>query len=566
MTPAFLPLTFIIVSSALLALIFRILKQPDILAYLLIGALIGALGFFNLSDIAVIELLSQLGITLLLFMVGLELTTNEIKHIGRVALLTGLGQIIFTASLGFLIALFLKFSVLESLYLSLALTFSSTIIVVKLLSTKQDLQSLYGKIAIGFLLVQDFVAILVLIFLSSFSPGELPSMSLLLLTLIKGFFLFALIFYLSQDLLPKIANLLAQDTDILFLLSLAWCLGFASFVASPLIGFSAEIGGFLAGVALANSMEHFQIATRIRPLRDLFIVMFFIVLGSKLYVSMDSSYWGTGLLFSLFVLVGNPLIVLGIMGLLGYTKKTSFLASVTVAQISEFSFILVALGEKVGHISSEIVALVTFVGIITMTLSTYLILFANRLYLILESPLSIFERSSSTRERLEVMRSKFTSLKDHIVLVGCGRKGAIILKALLKRGFAVLLIDHNPHVLKELKEKTAVLYGDISDEEIQNHAQIKNAALIISTVPDISDNLSLLSALRDQKGKPRIIVCAKTLMEAKGLYEANADYVLLPHFISGEFIKALIEKEKDFVKKLMDLRGEHLKQLFPYFS
>lgn len=317
----FSQIAILLVVAAVAGVIARYLKQPLLIGYLFAGFILAFLGV--VTDIEVFSGLGQIGVALLLFLVGLEMNIRELPSIGKVALLTGLGQIIFTSGIGFLISRLLGFTILPSMYIAVALTFSSTIIMVKLLSEKNDLASLYGRIAIGFLLVQDFVAVLILMFLAGLGRGDV-ALGGYLFTFGKALVLFALVWILSKKVLPQIfERLIANSTELLFIGSIAWALGVASFVAGPL-GFTLEIGGFLAGLALSNMPEHLQIASRTRPLRDFFLTIFFLLLGTRLLVGNLGEVAAPSLVFSLFVLVGNPVIILIILGLMGYKRRTSF--------------------------------------------------------------------------------------------------------------------------------------------------------------------------------------------------------------------------------------------------
>jgi len=318
-------------------------------------------------------------------------------------------------------------------------------------------------------------------------------------------------------------------------------------------------------LALANSSEHFQISSRIKSLRDFFILIFFAVLGSSLVLSGFSGLTLPIIVFSIFVLIGNPLIVLIIMGVMGYRKRTGFMCGVTVAQISEFSLILAALGLKLGHLNESVVALITAVGVITITLSTYLILYADKIFPRFSRFLSIFER-----RRLK--ENEFSEKKFHkpIILVGSHRTGQSIAFNLPKED--LLIIDFDPEVIAQLRRYNYdYLFGDIADEEIFEKAGFKDARLVISTSPDFNDNLTLLSRLKllkeENKGSgPKVILRGKDEKEAEILYEQGADYVLLPHFTSGQYLgktiavdpemkilKQLKEKDLEIIKKL-----EHL--------
>lgn len=546
MQDIFLQITVIICLAAFFATIFRWLKQPIILAYIFTGILIGPFGFFNFSNKDVLQLMAQFGITLLLFMVGLELKLNDLKSVGKVSLLTGIGQIVFTSSIGYFICLALGFSPIPSMYISIALTFSSTIIIVKLLSDKRDLHSLYGKISVGFLLVQDFFAILLLIFLAGFNNvnGESLSAWSFLATLAKGAILFGGIVYLSKALLPKMVDVIAHSSEALFLFSLAWAFGLASLISSPIIGFSVEIGGFLAGLSLANSTENFQIASKIRSLRDFFITIFFVILGMNLTFSNIAAVLSSAIALSLFVLVGNPIIVMIIMGALGYRKRTSFLAGLTVAQISEFSLIIIFLGNKLGHLTGEVVTLVTVVGIVTFTLSTYMVVNGNKLYLFLAPLLSIFERKRNKKDEALHSSRELSAIKNHVVLVGGDQMGESLIDVFEGMGKEIVIIDFDPEVVNKLEFKNVHrLFGDISDEEIRKLANIHSANLIVSTIPDVEDNLILVKEVKGKNGNAVVIVTALDSRDARILYAEKADYVVLPHLAGGRQLAKVLEKD-----------------------
>ncbi len=310
-----------------------------------------------------IQAFSQLGIAFLLFIVGLSLSPRIIKTVGKISIITGVGQILFTSSIGFGIAMLLGFSMIEATYIGIALTFSSTIVIMKLLSDKKDLETLYGKIAMGFLIVQDIVAMFILIFVTSLS-GEGGLYSLILQSILKVAGSISLVLLIGYYILPGVLKKIADNTEFLMLFCISWCLALSAIL--HYIGLSLEIGALLAGVSLSVSPYRHEIVARIRPLRDFFILMFFVFLGTQMEFGNFGAHWLAILIFSAFVLIGNPLIVMMLMGYSRYTRRTGFLAGLTVAQISEFSLILIALGIKMGHISSDILSLVTIVGLITI--------------------------------------------------------------------------------------------------------------------------------------------------------------------------------------------------------
>ncbi|KKU12129.1 MAG: Transporter, CPA2 family [Candidatus Woesebacteria bacterium GW2011_GWA1_45_8] len=527
----FAELALLLVVAAAFGLLAKQLRQPLLIGYLLAGVALSATG--AIKDPVAIESLGKIGVALLLFLVGLEMNFRELPQIGKVSIFTGLGQIIITAVVGYAIALLLGFSTLSSLYIAVALTFSSTIIAVKLLSEKNDLGSLYGKIAIGILLVQDLVAILILMFLAGAGRGEFDASGLWILVA-KAALAFASVLVLSKKVFPwAFEKFVTGSSELLFVVSIAWALGISALVGGPL-GFSFEIGGFLAGLSLSNLPEHLGIASKTRPLRDFFLTIFFLTLGSQLLVGDFKVIIVPALIFSVFVLAVRPLIVLPIMGVLRYKKRTSFLTSVTLSQISEFSIIIMAMGATLGHVSRSETAMIVAVGVVTMTASTYLISGADRLYLLLRNFLTIFERKDTYEGALLEDRH----ISDHIVLVGCDRTGSSLISFFEKKSLAFLVVDFNPKVYARLSaDRKPVIFGDVSDPEILDLCKMDKARFVISTVSTQSENLTILEHIKGLRRKPISIFTSETRSEALKLYEAGASYVLVPAILAGEYLR-----------------------------
>jgi len=528
-------LALIFCVAALFSIIAHRLKQPLIMGYIFSGFLIGVFGFFQ--DDNFITGLGKIGVTLLLFLVGMEMDPKEIKSVGKVALLTGILQILFTFSIALGIGLLLSFGLLTSVYLAIAVSFSSTIIIVKLLTEKHALGSLYGKIAVGFLLVQDFVAIVILLILSGVSQGNLSLVSFAIMVIKAGGLLVST-YLISKKVIPLVMQKLIGDSpELLMVVSIAWALGFSSIVAGPL-GFSLEIGGFLAGLALSAMPEHFEIAARTRPLRDFFLTLFFLGLGMSLKLGSLDVVLIPAIIFSLLVIIGNPLIVMSVMGILKFKKRVSFLASVTVAQISEFSLVIVAMGITLGHLTNNTLTLVILIAAITMTVSTYLINASEKVYSKIKDYLGVFERKDAITFSLD----SSPELVDHIVLVGCYRTGGEILPYIKKSNHQYLVIDYSPSVYEKMKnDDNSIMFGDISDPEILVEANLQKAKLIISTVDNVHANLTLLEYLKRFPKRPQTIITSVTRSHAVKLYESGANYVLVPNIITGDHIKHLIK-------------------------
>ncbi|MGC9309110.1 MAG: cation:proton antiporter [Candidatus Nanoarchaeia archaeon] len=542
MTNPFIQFGLIILIVLGVSLIIRLLKQPLIIGYIISGILVGPFLLDLIGKGEILTLFSELGIAFLLFMVGLHLSPKVIKEVGKISIITGLGQIIFTSGIGYLIARLIGFQAITSLYIAVALTFSSTIIIMKLLSDKEALEKLYGKISIGFLLIQDLVAIIILIVISSLSGDG--SSSMLLSTLIKGSILLAILIPTSYYLLPKFSDFLARSQEFLFLFSISWGIGLAILFLS--IGFTIEVGALLAGVLLSLSPYNYEISAKMKPLRDFFIIFFFIILGSQMTFGNIHDLVLPAIIFSVFILIGNPLIVMSLMGLFGYSRKSGFMAGLTVAQISEFSLILIALGVKTGSLTQEILSLVTIVGLVTIAGSTYMIIYSDPIFNRISRFLKIFERKR--------IKEKEIPTKDYdYILFGYNRIGFSIVKAFSKISKKLLIIDYNPDTVKGLqKEGIDVVYGDADDAELLEELRIDKASMIVSTIPEKETNQLILDIIERNKSKAIVLLTARQIEDAMELYKQGADYVIMPHFLGGEYVSRLIREgksDKKFYRK-----------------
>ncbi len=457
---AFTELAVILLAAAVLGAMGPWLRQPLIVSFIGVGILVGPAGLGIVTQHDEVELLASMGIALLLFVVGLKLDLQMIKTMGPVALFTGLGQVVFTSVVGFGIALALGYETVHAIYIAVALTFSSTIIIVKLLSDKREIDSLHGRIAVGFLIVQDIVVILTMIALTAIGSGQgetdVNFAQVATLVVAKGLGFLGVIWVLMRWVLPPVMRLLARSTELLVLSAIAWAVALAA--AGEWAGFSREVGAFLAGVSLASTPYREAIGGRLVTVRDFLLLFFFLELGGRLDLSLLGATVTPSLVFSAFVLIGNPLIVMIIMGFMGYRKRTGFLAGLTVAQISEFSLILGALGLSLGHIDQETMGLITFVGLVTIGVSTYLILYSGQLYERLAPLLSVFERRTPYRE-IEANTGGSAPAAD-VILFGLGRYGSGIAAHLLRRHRRVVGVDFDPAVLDQWRAAGhTVLYG-----------------------------------------------------------------------------------------------------------
>lgn len=539
MEQIFVHLAIILFMAFVVSYLFRAFKQPIIIGYIVAGILISPFIIEFGASKEIIDIFSKFGIAFLLFIVGLHLNPKVIKEVGTSSLLIGLGQIIFTFGLGFLISFkILGFNLVASIYIAIALAFSSTIIVMKFLSDKRQLDSFYGKISTGILIIQDLVAIGVLMFISSISSGNsftffaikglLGGFSLILVLFLVGFFIF-----------PKMTKEIAKSQELLFLFSICWC-----FIVAALFsyfGFSIEIGALIAGVVLSVSPYGTEISSKIRPLRDFFLIIFFIILGLTIQISNIGFIVFNALILSIFVLLFKPLILMIFMAMFGYTKRTNFLVGITLAQISEFSLIILALGLSLGHINKEVFSTLTLTLVITIILSTYFIIYSNKFYEKMSKVVSIFERKKIKEER------KIKKEYDAI-LFGYNRIGFSILRSLKKIKQNYLVVDFNPDIISDLsKLRIPCLYGDIFDAELLEELPLGKIKLAISTIPDFETNFLLIESIRAVNPDAIIIVTAHQIKDALDLYKKGATYVLTPHFLGGEYVAKMIDDLK--VKK-----------------
>lgn len=520
--------------AAIVGFIGSLLRQPLIVSFIAVGILAGPSALDIARSSAPIELLAQLGIAILLFLVGVKLDVKLVRQLGPVALATGLGQVAFTAGFGFVLCLALGLDTVTSLYVAVALTFSSTIIIVKLLSDKREIDSLHGRIALGFLIVQDLVVVIAMIALSAIGVGTQDGAGAgdVFKVLGAGVGALVLVMLFIRFLADPLTTRLARTPELLLGFSIAMAAMLAALGDS--FGFGKELGGLLAGVALASTPWRDAIAARLAPLRDFLLLFFFIALGSQLDLGNLGDSWVPAVVLSLFVLIGNPLIVIIIMVALGYRRRTGFLAGLTVAQISEFSLIFMGVGVALGHVSEAALGLVTLVGLVTIAVSTYMITWSHELWTRLEPMLRVFERPAPREDR------ESRSAVDHghdVLLLGLGRYGSAIGKGLSERGLSVLGVDFSPEALGKWRiSGREGIYGDVSDPEFLAHLPLAQVRCVVSTIRDhgsagvshADDREVLIQSLRNSGFGGCIAVTAIRPGDAPRLQALGADLVLEP--------------------------------------
>jgi Kef-type K+ transport system membrane component KefB len=492
-------LGYMVIAAALFAMAAHRLNVPTLVAYIVAGLVLGpATGLLEVTHS--IELISEIGIALLLFLVGLELSLDKIRDVGRVAVIAGIGQVVFTAAGGFGLAYVLGFTAIESLFLATALTFSSTVVVVKLLDQKKELDSLYGRIAVGIFLVQDLVVIVVLTFLAGLGDPEALEPTAMAAGVVRAFggmaLLLVFVLVSARYLLPRLFGWLGSEGQIRFVWALCWC--FLLVLGAEVLDLSLEIGAFLAGISLAQLRYNHDLQRRVHPLMNFFITVFFVSLGVQMELEAAVAQWQPALILSLFVLIGNPFIFMLIIARMGYSERTSFLTSVTVAQISEFSFIFAAMGLAAGLIDAAILSIIAMVGLVTIALSAYMILYNHWLYerVARWGALRIF------RAKQEEEAEPDDTPRGHIIVVGMNALGRRLARELVARGETVLAIDTDEAKLAGLD--CATIVGDVEYSAVLEEANLPDAKLLISAL-QIEDTNNLLAYHCRRSGVPSSI-------------------------------------------------------------
>jgi Kef-type K+ transport system membrane component KefB len=492
-------LGYILVAAAVVVVIATRLRVPSIVGYLAAGLLLGPVtGLLTVGD--AVHLIAEVGIALLLFLVGLELSLDKIRDVGRVAVLAGIGQVVFTAVGGLLIALVLGFTLMESLFLGTALTFSSTVVVVKLLDQKAEIDSLYGRIAVGIFLVQDLVVIVALTFLSGLGNPDQLTATGVGTGLVRAFGGMALLLGVAllsaRYVLPRVFAWVAGSPEPMLIWSLCWCFLFV--IGAEVLDLSLEIGAFLAGLSLAQLPYNHDLRRRVHPLMNFFLAVFFVSLAVQMEFGGAAEHAVSAVVLSLFVLIGNPFIFMLIIARAGYAERTSFLTSVTVAQISEFSFIFAALGLASGLIDQSILSLIGVIGVVTIAASSYMILYNHELYDIVRRAglLRMF------RARTDEVAEPSKRPTDHVIVVGMNALGRRLVELLAERGETVVAVDTDPRKLEELPAQTVL--GSADYYSVMDEANLPGARLLISAL-QIEDTNNLLAYWSRQSGVPASI-------------------------------------------------------------
>lgn len=580
-----LELSVLIILATFFGFIARVLRQPMIPGYILAGIVVGpVLGLVTNSE--TIAGMSEIGIAFFLFVIGLEMTVTKLKDVLSVSLLGGTLQILTLFLFGLWTAYFLGFNNIEMIYLALIVTFSSTMVVVKLLSDKKELDTLHARIIIGILLLEDLVAVFAL---STMSIIENITAAVFLIALFKGaIFLIGTILIIVYVMQP-LFKFAAKSQELFLLLSLSTCFFFSILAlnignlmtylitasgfdllrmlglsSSPQLltslesGFSIAIGAFVAGVGLANLPYNLEIISKVKPLKDFFATIFYVSLGLSIGIKFGESVLLPLIALTLFVVLIKPFVIMLICSIFGYAKKPSFQTAISLTQVSEFSLIIVAQGIVLGQIKNNILVIAIALSIITISSTSYLSKYEDWIYNKFFRRIALFDRLSPAKS-LEYIPEK---VKRDVIVIGYNRIGYSVVNKLKKLRKKILVVDFNPEAIRALiVQKIPCIYGDISDLEIIERLELKGVKTIISTVSDLADNKLLISKLKHENKDAVAIVTALDVPEALELYEAGADYVILPHYIGGEHVSLLLEDFSKNIKKILKTKIAHIDEL-----
>ncbi|MEO8863379.1 MAG: cation:proton antiporter [Candidatus Saccharimonadales bacterium] len=551
-------LSAVIAIATGVALLMRLIHQPLIIGHILTGLIVGPTVLHVIQSPSTMETFSSIGIALLLFIIGLGLNPRIIREVGKVATIAGVVQVGLSTAVAYVVALAFGMGRVEALFLGVALAFSSTIIILKLLSDKKEQTRLYGKIATGLLLIQDVLATIALLFVTANDSPTGFSLAGLGQLFFKGALLAGALFIIGSIVLPRFQKLIAGSQEFLFLFAIGW--GFGSAALFEHIGFSLEIGALLAGVALAGLPYAQEISARLRPLRDFFIIVFFISLGTRLNFGSIETMIPIIMISSFMVIILKPVIIMMTMGLMGYTKRTSFKTAITMGQVSEFSIVFVLIGNKAGLVSDNLVGIITILALISIAASTYFIIYSDKLFSVFEHSLGLFERRKPRSDR---------ESKQHydLMLFGYQKGGHEYVKVFraLKKRFIV--IDYDPEVIDAMENrKVPYIYGDAMDVELLAEAGLDKAKLVVSTISDYATNAFLVKMLEKINPNAVVIVSADRFNNAAELYKLGASYVEIPHYIGSEKIGSFIKKSQLKKSEFKKYRERHLAYLEANYS
>ncbi|NKE37973.1 potassium transporter Kef [Natronococcus sp. JC468] len=537
----------IIVVATIVGFIARQTGQPTIIAYILTGLILGPVFLDLVTEEGLVELMAELGLGFLLFLLGIKMRFDDVRNILRPIVNIAVWQTVLQTALAFAVAYLLGFGLVETIVIALATVFGATPIIVKILSDKDEITELPGKIDVGVLIVQDIYLVIVLALLSAESLGNPTEIATTIVTILF-MMSFIAIFSIasSRYILPQLFRRIADNKDIFFIIGIAWAFFFIAI--SEQFNLSLEVGAFLAGISLAQLPYSKELEERVSPVTDFFILVFFASIGLRLAADDLLTYWVEAVIASLVLMIGNFWIMFYLIDRENFSVETSFLGSVNMIQVSEFSLVVGAIGVAQGFIDTAILGYLSLMAILTMSISTYIINYNKQIYQRVEPWFSRFDSEEKGDVELEEYR-------DHAVVIGYDKITERALPTLKEQFGQVVLIDRKTAHVEKLKNHSEydVIYGDFKHGEIRKAAQLKQAAFVLSSTvqPEINERL-----LTEVSSDTTVFVEAEYIEDARRLYEAGADYVIMStHMMADQMIGYLdqyFDDQQDFVQAISD--------------
>ncbi|MFN8392459.1 MAG: cation:proton antiporter [Bdellovibrionota bacterium] len=535
-----------IIVSTIIGVLAHLLRQPIILGFLLAGILIGPkAGYGLIADADDVEIISEIGLILLLFIVGLEVNIKLLFSSGRSLLFGGFGQFPVCVALGILTFGALGFGLtggdVRGLYFALLCALSSTAIVVKALDDKHEFETLPGKLTLGILVVQDIYAILILAIQPNISK---PSFGPIALAIGGSAFLVALGFTVSRYLLGPLFHRVAKSPEMVLSISIAWCAIMAGL--ADVLQLSNEMGALIAGLSISAFPYSVHVTAKTLPLRDFFLTLFFVSLGMK--IDPPTMQLVQPVLFvSGFIIASRFLSIYPLLTLAGAGRRAAFVCSLNLAQLSEFSLVIGSIGVTLGHIPESMMSILIIALVVLSVLSSYAIRYNHELYLAFSRQLDKISPEKAAIEHGHIPEQR----RFEIVFLGYHRGARALLESIASHHAEliphILVIDFNPEVLVELKDRgVEALFGDLASMDTLKHAELQRAKIVLSTIPDMllkgTDNRSLVRMVRSIAPKAWMVATADDSPHEQELRREGVDLAIRPFDLMGEWLAAFVRQ------------------------
>ncbi len=550
----------IVVVATIIGLLARQTGQPTIIAYILTGLLLGPVmidvldvlvgfdavravvgpdlpdlfeAYLGVTEDSLVDLMAELGLGFLLFLLGMKMRFDDIRDILRPITNIAVGQTVLQTALAFLVAWALGFDPTEILVIALATVFGATPIIVKILTDKDEITSLPGKIDVGVLIVQDIYLVVVLALFSAGSldnAGEIAT-TLAVIFVMMGFIgVFSLLS--SRYLLPKLFREIADNKDVFLIVAIAWAFLFIAIAEG--FDLSVEVGAFLAGISLAQLPYSKELQDRITPITDFFILVFFASIGLQIEgLGSLLAYWWQAIVASVVLMIGNFWIMFYLIDREGFSVETSFLGSLNMVQVSEFSLVVGALAFTQEYIGSDVLGYLSLMALLTMSVSTYIINYNHAIYARVQPWFARFESEEKKDADLH-------EYEGHAIAVGYDEVTERVLPLLEERYGEVVVIDRKTEHIEAIEAdgRYDYVFGDFRHGEVRKEANLKKADFVLSSSVQVDVNRAVLEEVNDDA---TVFVEAERIDDARDLYERGATYVIMSTYLTAEKLDEYVE-------------------------